>query len=261
MNSKNISFSAIQPFRFFISYHPPVLPREYNDSHIHPQCEIYVHGSGRVSFMVEGQLYPIQRGDAIITRPYEYHHCVYREKGPHEHYWILFDAEGNEALLPSFFHRPAGSGNRIVPERPEELLALCRRLTEKSSPAAQYRDFFALLSLLEQGATPRDTALPNELQQVLDTINEQFNTSLRIEELARANFISVNTLERQFKDHLGVTPSEYLRQKRLAHAASLLEQGFSVSKAAAESGWNDPSRFITLFKKSFGTTPFQYKKR
>lgn len=261
MKKNTLSFEGITPFTFSISHVSPRDPRQRNASHIHDQCEIYVNVSGDVSFMVEGQRYPVERGNAIITRPFEYHHCVYHSDRPHEHFWILFSCAGNEAHLPAFFDRPAGVGNRIVPARAEALVQLCTRLTEEESPSAQYRDFFTLLSLLEQGVAPHETVLPAELRPILDIMNGQFTAPLRIEELARANFISVNTLERQFRTHLGVTPSEYLRQKRLAHAAALLEQGYPVSKAAAESGWNDPSRFISLFKKAFGTTPFQYKKR
>ena len=47
------------------------------DSHIHNECEIYINLSGDVSFVVENKVYPIVPGSIIITRPGEYHHCVY----------------------------------------------------------------------------------------------------------------------------------------------------------------------------------------
>lgn len=260
MKKNTISFDPLLPFTLSITHVPHILPQEISGSHIHDQCEIYVNVSGKVSFMVEGQLYPIQHGDAIITRPFEYHHCVYREIVPHEHYWILFSCE-NRSLLDLFFHRPLGTGNRIVPDRPEQLLELCRRLTESRSPLEQYTDFFSLLQLLQGGNTAQETALPQELQDTLETINREFPYPLSVESLAQKQFISINTLERQFKNHLGVTPTEYIRQKRLARAAQLLRQNASVSGAAAESGFSDVSQFIALFKKHFGLTPLQYKKR
>lgn len=260
MKTNQISFGGINPFSFSVVHIEETDPYGRNASHIHDQCEIYVNGSGDVSFMVEGQLYPVERGNAIITRPFEYHHCVYHSDTPHEHYWILFSAAGNEELLSPFFDRPAGAGNRIIPAQPEKLLQICRRLTEERSPLEQYRDFFILIGLLKNGEVPVDTPLPENLQQILGEINRNFTAPLQIEALAGEHFISVNTLERQFKTHLGVTPSEYLRQKRLAHAAALLREGVSVSSAAEQSGFADPSRFILYFKNRFGKTPLQYKK-
>ncbi|MBQ8894451.1 MAG: helix-turn-helix domain-containing protein [Clostridia bacterium] len=260
MKKNTIQFEEIHPFTFSITHVPHEIPRVINDSHIHDQCEIYVNVSGEVSFMVEGQLYPVRRGDAIITRPFEYHHCVYRKIAPHEHYWILFSCKGNKKLLEPFFKRPLGTGNRIVPARPETLLALCERLTKKRSPFENYYDFFRLLQLLRTGEPSGESVLPRDLQGVLDEINEHFTGPLQIDALARDHFMSVNTLERQFKTHLGVTPSEYIRQKRLAHAALLLRRQQSVSRAAAESGFGDTSQFIAIFKKQFGKTPLQYKK-
>ncbi len=260
MQPKKLNFAGLAPFSLSIIHHPHVLPLEVNDSHIHDQCEIYINLSGKVAFMVEGNLYPVERGDCIITRPFEYHHCVYREMAPHEHYWLLFSPKGNEALLAPFFERPKGIGNRIVPARKDRLLHLCAQLERQSSSIEQYTAFFSLLQSLKEGFTPKETDLPEELQSILYQINENFRSPLRIEALAKEQFLSISTLERQFRTHLGVTPVEYLRQKRIAYAATLLQENLPVSRVAAESGFSDTSQFITLFKKQFGKTPLQYKK-
>lgn len=260
MDPKNIFFGGLAPFSLSITHHPHILPLEINDSHIHDQCEIYVNLSGKVAFMVEGSLYPVERGDCIITRPFEYHHCVYQEMVPHEHYWILFSPKGNEALLAPFFERPKGIGNRIVPARKDHLLRLCQQLENPKSSIEQYTAFFSLLQLLQEGFAPKEIDLPKELQFTLRRINENFHSPLRIEALAKEQFLSISTLERQFRAHLGITPVEYLRQKRIAFAATLLQEDLPVSRVAAESGFSDTSQFIALFKKQFGKTPLQYKK-
>lgn len=260
MDPKKINFLGLAPFNLSITHHPHILPLEINDSHIHDQCEIYINLSGKVAFMVEGHLYPVERGDCIITRPLEYHHCVYREMVPHEHYWILFSPKGNEHLLAPFFERPKGIGNRIVPTNKERLLKLCQTLENATSPLDQYTVFFRILQYLQEGDAPKETDLPPALEESLARINEKFKEPLSIEGLAREQYLSISTLERQFKSHLGVSPNEYIRQKRLAHAATLLQENVPVSQAAAESGFADPSQFIALFKKQFGKTPLQYKK-
>lgn len=265
MHKNNVQFYGIQPFDLSVSHITGVI-KERPESHIHDKCEIYVNLSGNVSFMVEGQSYPIKRGSVIITRPLEYHHCVYHDFSPHEHFWILFSCTGNEALFDIFFNRPAGANNLInLPKQnTEALFDLCNTLAHEKDCSAfeYYRCFFDMLSLLSMSKPENNTSknLPPELLLALDTVNENFSSPINIERLAQGCFISVNTLERMFKNHLGVTPTEYIRKKRLSHGAKLLQQGHPVSYVAGECGFNDVSQFITLFKKEFSQTPLQYKK-
>ena len=61
-------------------------PLNHNEPHMHHECEIYVNLCGEVSFAVEDRIYPVRRGSVIITRPYEFHHCIYRANKLHEHF-------------------------------------------------------------------------------------------------------------------------------------------------------------------------------
>lgn len=98
-------FHAIKPFNLMVSYLELYFESSENvyDSHIHEECEIYVNLSGDVSFVVENHIYPLKPGDIIITRPYEYHHCVYHSNKLHKHFWVLFSSSGNEHLFDIFY--------------------------------------------------------------------------------------------------------------------------------------------------------------
>ena len=43
----------------------------HDGAHIHSFCEVYLNLSGDVSFVVEDSVYPVGRGDIIITKPNE----------------------------------------------------------------------------------------------------------------------------------------------------------------------------------------------
>lgn len=260
---RRMTFDAIQPFWMQVSYSELRAQSKENvrEHHIHPECEIYINLTGDVDFMVENRLYPVSPGDVILTRPYEYHHCVYRSNALHKHFWILFSCEGNEALLDLFFRRRAGENNRLVlpPAAAAELLEVCRQLMENGT---SYPLFFRMLSLLQLGAasTPAAVPLPADVTLALETIHTQLDTPLSIAALAQQGHVSLNTLERHFKASIGMTPQAYLRQKRLARAAELLTQGCSVSDACVKSGFPDYSHFIALFRQHFGVSPLQYQK-
>ncbi len=237
------------------------------DQHIHSECEIYVNLSGDVSFMVEDTIYPISKGSVIITRPYEYHHCIYNSGAAHGHYWILFSSSGNEHLLDLFFKRKIGTGNLILFDESdrEQLLELCESMCcdTNESHVSKMADFFNLISLLERGKNPilNNNGSKRELKNVLNYINTNYINSITIKEIAMTNNMSVNTLERKFLKALKMTPSAYIKQKRLANAVRLLSEGESVTNACINSGFSDCSAFITLFKKQYGMTPLKYKQK
>ena len=100
----------------------------------------------------------------------------------------------------------------------------------------------------------------SEISEALNCIESRLTDEIRITELAHISNVSVNTLERRFYEELNMTPMEYIKKKRLNLAADFLRHGYNVQQAGMESGFNDISYFIKLFKKSYGMTPFQYRK-
>jgi len=71
---------------------------------------------------------------------------------------------------------------------------------------------------------------------------------------------SKRTIERIFQEDLGMTFSRWRQQLRLMRAMVLLTEGAKVTHAALESGYSTPSAFISMFRKSLGTTPTRYFK-
>ena len=228
-----------------------------NETHIHKECEIYINLSGDVCFEVENRLYPVSRGSVIITRPFEYHHCVYHSEKLHKHYCIWFDVKGNEKFFDIFFKRKAGEGNllTIAPSDSEAFLSLCNTFTlPEKSESRKYKNFFMLIDYLSNATLGyiNSDAYPDDVIFAINYINKNFATIKNIDEISKGANVSVNTLERHFKTTLNISPSEYLKKQRLANAAKLLSEGATVTEASDKSGFPDYSWFIALFKKHYG---------
>lgn len=266
MESNNIHYKKINSFDFSVTYAEvfSTSPENEHSHHVHNACEIYVNVSGDVSFMVEDKIYPVSSGNVIITRPYEYHHCIYNDDSLHKHFWILFNAEGNEDFFDIFYKRKKGENNLLQfdGEDAEKLFDICRKMSKKSSDFQNYCNFFELFKLLNsnKSKTADTTKYPQPLNNAIKYINQNISSPLSVENIAKKSFSSVNTIERQFKKHIGISPSQYIRRKRLSNAATLLHSGYSVQTAAEKSGFADYSNFIVLFKKYYGITPLKYKK-
>lgn len=238
-----------------------------HDSHIHEACEVYINLSGDVAFEVEDRIYAVSRGTVIVTMPYEYHRCIYRSGMPHEHFWITFSTQQGQDFLKLFFDREKGIGNRIDLKEPalDQLCGLLDRLLDIRTDALDRRilllQFFRILldGTAKEPAGQTDKMLP-DVALALEYIDHNLQQELNIRSLAKICNISVNTLERHFKDTLGISPFEAIRRKRLFSSMMYLKSGSSVTEAALKSGFSDYSNYIQLFRKQFGITPGQYKR-
>ena len=243
-------------------------PLNQHETHIHTECEIYINLSGNVSFVVENRIYPISRGSVIITRPYEYHHCIYNSNEQHEHFWITFSAEESEDFLKMFFCREKGNDNLIILDE-VQLNSLCAvldsLLKNKSDTFEQRIDCLQFFRILNAGKIESHTGnmeiSESDVIKALCFMDEHLIENFDIKSLSDACNVSVNTLERHFKKALGVTPFAMLRKKRLIASTAHLRNRETVTEAALKSGFSDYSNYIQLFRKQFAVTPLQYKKK
>lgn len=262
-----IHFPAVNEFEFKIRYSE--LDRSTHvqeiDLHTHEECEIYINLAGDISFMVESKVYPLTRGDVILARPGEYHHCIYRSEARHKLFWILFSGNQNQELLDLFYGEEQVNFISPTEELKIELIDLCHSLlNEKMTDMDRYFLFFRLQSILKTSMTNKTVmkdAIPKDLSDTLVYIEQHITENLQISSIAKALHISESTIERKFKEYLKLTPMELIRRKKILLAADLLRNGESVLNAGLQIGYQDNSHFIKLFKRYYGITPLQYQKK
>ena len=94
-----------------------------------------------------------------------------------------------------------------------------------------------------------------EIMRVHEYINSHFREPLSVADLAQRFFMDKNTMTRQFKRIVGMTPGDYIRRKRLESANTLIRQGYGVQHAGYVSGFTDYSAFFRAFRKQYGFSP------
>ena len=237
------------------------------EGHVHPSYELYVHVDGDISFAVNDSIYHMRRGDMILTRPNTYHHSICHSECRLMHYCIFLHTT-DASLLSILEHLAEQCYLHYEQPIEKEIFSLLERManalykpTELSS-VAQYSLLFQLLDLLSQDITPSHAhaPYPDNLRGILNYIGKHYAQISSIRTLCGEFYISQATLERLFRQHLQITPYQYIEATRLAAACRLLCAGNSVSAVAAQCGFSDCSHFIALFKRKFGTTPNRYRK-
>lgn len=109
-------------------------------------------------------------------------------------------------------------------------------------------------------ATKKD--LYRRVSRGKELIDELFCQPLTVEAIAKEACMSEYHFFRLFKSVFGKTPHQYMIQKRLQYAYTLLQtQQASVSVAAVESGFADIYAFSKSFKKYFGCAPSRLPNR
>jgi AraC-like DNA-binding protein len=72
---------------------------------------------------------------------------------------------------------------------------------------------------------------------------------------------SKRTIERLFQRDVGMSVGNWRQQLRLMRAMELLAEGAKVTHAAMEAGYSTPSAFISMFRRTLGSTPASYFRR
>ncbi|WP_086980892.1 helix-turn-helix transcriptional regulator [Vibrio aphrogenes] len=99
----------------------------------------------------------------------------------------------------------------------------------------------------------------DEMKTILQYINRNLNDELSLEQIAKHCALSVSSLQTKFKQQLGMTVLNYVRQKRLEFAKKQLQfTDCTVTQAAYDAQYHHPANFTIAFKKAFGMTPNQW---
>lgn len=89
-------------------------------------------------------------------------------------------------------------------------------------------------------------------------MEENFTKPLTVKEFAHLTCRSCRQFQRDFKSSFGITPQKWIRQKRLAYAHQQCKRtAKSVSDICFDSGFQNYSHFIQLFREQYQITPKQ----
>ena len=116
-------------------------------------------------------------------------------------------------------------------------------------------DFTGKMRLLQKNA-----ALSKPIAQCIDYIYAHISSRITVDELASYTGLSPSYLSRLFKQNLGVSISDYIREKKIEKAQNLLRfSDFSYVEIANYLSFSSQSHFIQTFEHYIGMTPKQYR--
>lgn len=146
----------------------------------------------------------------------------------------------------------------IEAENPEQVRA---RLASSISMGEACRP---VLELAAKCASKCKPAQPQSkaVRLALKYLHSNYAQSLSLEQVAAEVHLTPEYFSRIFKDEMGLTFVNYLTDLRLQHSVQMLETtALRVQNIAQAVGYPNVSYFSTIFKKKYGMSPYEYRKR
>ena len=255
-------------------------------SHWHEEIEITYVCAGSGKYRIDSTDYTIRQGDIIFIAPNTIHSGGMADAQTLKTDVFIFhtnllcpanaDAQINQFLtpikngavcIPSIIH-PADRAYTDL----KNVLFAGKSCMEKKEYAfqlevkAQLLQFFTLLYrnayVQMQRVSFSYTKNEERIKAVIEYIERNYPAHLPVERLAQISGFSPCHFMNLFKKYTGSTCTSFVNQFRLDCAArKLLETDDSVLSIALNTGFNNVSFFNRAFKKQFGQTPGQYRKR
>ncbi len=101
-----------------------------------------------------------------------------------------------------------------------------------------------------------------KIKDIKEHLIEDLSKHITIEQLANEYCITKTMLKTCFKDIYGLAPYEFLKQRRMEYAASLIKKEmYKINEVGVMVGYQNASKFTYAFKDVMGVTPSEYSKR
>ena len=223
--------------------------------HAHSNWEVIYCTGGSGILQFDEKEIPYKRGDIVVIPPDLPHrnnseegftnihlnliNCTLRLKTP-----ALIHDDSNNHLLQAFsaaFYHFSISKERDVPI-----------LSAYGNLIVAYLKYYL-------DSPKRSTIVERIEMEILDHYTDcNFELDRALHKLP----FSYDYLRRLFKKELGITPHQYLTEKRLQAAANLLrdmkQTGNNIAEISRLSGFREPLYFSRMFKKKYGISPSYY---
>lgn len=115
-------------------------------------------------------------------------------------------------------------------------------------------DFTGKMRLIQKKSTSKP------ITACIDYIYSHIKERISIEDLAAHTELSSSYLSRLFKKELGISVSDYIREKKIETSQNLLKYcDYSLIDIANYLSFSSQSHFIQAFRKTVGMTPKKYR--
>ncbi len=249
-------------------------------SHDHLELAFILSGEGKYRF--EDGIISVREGDMLILNPGVKHQalaCPEAETPATE-----FFTAGTDFQIPGCRENslPVPDGGHVLHTAGELRQKLFKMYSAMEAEKAVCRPgrYFMLKAYLMQmillvireqsepvqrtgGCAFESVNRKYVVERMVNYLEDHYNEKISLDQIAENMYLSPFYISKIFKSETGDTPIHHLINIRLEKARELLAEGYegSIQEVAASVGYDDAYHFSKLFKKRYGISPSQARKK
>lgn len=246
-------------------------------THIHREMELGMILDGNVALHIGEERYRLEQGDIYCVNPLEAHEFVSEDPGT-----LVLSIQLSpgmlEGLIPDILDlRLMGSAklrDHYSDPAGFDMLSLlfleiahaylgCEAHFEYKCLASAAEFLYLLKRDVPALQVLRDKTLSRRAERLLaitDYIEENFTHKLLLEDIAKREGLSMTYLSHLFKESLGVTFQDYIKEKRFEYACNLLAAtDRKILDISVSSGFSDVRYLTKLVQERYGCTPKEFR--
>ena len=246
--------------------------------HSHPFSELFYVVNGQGTFIAEDTEFPVKKNDMVIINPHVRHTEKSLPGAPLD--YIVLGIEGLSFAFEKIAaarsgesaQAPSGTVSKYNVSKTNVCTCLNLMLEEVSRQEEDYETVcqnlleVLLISMLRSGSlsvVPDNSRLLNrECTQIKNYLDANYSETITLDSLAALTHMNKYYLAHTFTKYVGLSPINYLLQKRIQEGKSLLEStSYSIAQISDLLGFSSQSYFSQAFRKATGMTPMQYRKQ
>lgn len=246
--------------------------------HCHDFSEIIFVNSGGLCHKINGERQKIRAGNLIFLRPDDVH-CFLPDDDFNQAEVVLIDFDlelflslsiylENDSFLqqltapvlpPQFFLDPAETSwlySRLLKLNSPAIPPLLRKIKLKILLGELYSRFF-----IDEVNLLSEAQVPDWLVKLCTLMRKEENFCAGVERMQKLACRTPGHLCKCFQKYLGKTPTDFVNELRISHAARLLiETKEEIIQIADHLNFKSLSRFYDLFGQHYGLSPGAYRK-
>lgn len=220
---------------------------------------------GRGVLKIGGQTYAQQRGSAFYLAP----------KTAHEYYpsgdgwctrWLVFRGKYADQLMLEMGFSSFSKTNEL--DMPRSINMFNRLYSCAENPINQAENastlLYEIIMVMRTAMLSNDkstTDLGDITSRAIMYIEQNYAKDIQVEQLAQLSGVSVQHFCRVFKMRTSMRPLEYIANRRVAAAKSLLiNTSLEIGEIGKQVGYPDRNYFSIVFRRMEGISPRDYRR-
>lgn len=238
--------------------------------HWHRSLELTYVRKGEVNLWINNHHQVIKENDFILVNSGQIHRLSTQDPQKCETIIVIISYQFLKKNCPDIdnicfcIEKTSEQKNRL-----REIYEDLRRLELHPRPSDHllktayiYEILYILLNFYQESINVKHYQMSLKKHEILDYIEEHYQEELSLKNIADIFYMSEEHFSRTFHEYFGINFKTYLTNYRLyCSYQDVAQSDKNIQDIAFEHGFSNVKAFITAFKKNYGLTPYQFRKK